>query len=128
MVETHARSIASRRAGCAANRKIRRLLISVAAFSVNVMARIRAGSTDMLSTSHANRSVNTRVFPEPGPATTQTFWPERSTALRWSSESIMRALGHCQALHATNVAIVAPPAFQRIRRTYGDITRHDRFM
>src|SRR5580700_6291756 len=36
--------------------------------------------------------MRTRVFPEPGPATTQTSWLVRSTAARWGAERFIRSL------------------------------------
>ncbi len=114
--------------GRPANRWIRRLLISLAAFSVNVMARMASGSTPCVSTNQAKRSVSTRVLPEPGPATTHTSCPMRSTARRWSSESVMSLLYEDSRFHATDIAEIAPAALVRIRGPNGDVTGRDRFV
>ena len=57
-----------------------RLRIWAAAFSVKVMARMRAGSTPA-STRRRKYSTSTVVFPEPGPATTQASTWRRLTSM-----------------------------------------------
>src|SRR6516165_7464939 len=89
IVESHAVSTFWRNSAECANRRASRCFISFAAFSVNVMARIRPGSTPRFSPSQAKRSMRTRVLPEPGPATTHTLGASRSTAARWAGDSLI---------------------------------------
>src|SRR5204863_1939388 len=61
-----------------------RAFISAAAFSVNVIARMRSTGTPSSHTARTNRSTSTRVLPLPAPASRNRGPSRRSTARRCS--------------------------------------------
>src|SRR5260221_11849335 len=88
--------------------------ISPAALLVNVIARISNGDAPISATRYARRCVNTRVLPDPAPATTSTGPGGSVTASYWAGFSPERS-SSAMSLASYRPRFVEPPDLEHQR-------------
>ena len=114
IVETHAASVACARSRrpSSTKRDRTRSRNSPAAFSVNVIARIAAGSISSSMHERTNRSVNTRVLPDPAFAVTIRRSERRAIAADCSAVNSSLTTAH---IGRSRDSCIRPPSSRTSR-------------